>query len=165
MVASFILLGYIECIMYHAVWAPIIYYILFFVCRCNDYVKASKRLTVKQAPNILTIALKRFQVWATIFSYVFLVLLNWTRKPPKVLSYYNLRTSFKKFCHLYVIVIHEIHSNGVGSITMNSICMIYVALDNPNCCYSEESDIHCYYTESGSSKTWAWVLFFSFYIR
>ncbi|KAM6541955.1 hypothetical protein CsatB_006402 [Cannabis sativa] len=29
--------------------------------RCNDYVKASKRLTVKRAPNILTIALKRFQ--------------------------------------------------------------------------------------------------------
>ncbi|XP_048332475.2 ubiquitin carboxyl-terminal hydrolase 18 [Ziziphus jujuba] len=28
---------------------------------CNDYVKASKRLMVKQAPNILTIALKRFQ--------------------------------------------------------------------------------------------------------
>ncbi|PON61618.1 Ubiquitinyl hydrolase [Trema orientale] len=28
---------------------------------CNDYVKAWKRLTVKQAPNILTIALKRFQ--------------------------------------------------------------------------------------------------------
>ncbi|KAF3446138.1 hypothetical protein FNV43_RR11317 [Rhamnella rubrinervis] len=28
---------------------------------CNDYVKASKRLTVKLAPNILTIALKRFQ--------------------------------------------------------------------------------------------------------
>ncbi|XP_058067870.1 ubiquitin carboxyl-terminal hydrolase 18-like isoform X4 [Magnolia sinica] len=29
--------------------------------RCNDYVKAWKRLTVHQAPNILTIALKRFQ--------------------------------------------------------------------------------------------------------
>ncbi|KAJ9702865.1 hypothetical protein PVL29_004559 [Vitis rotundifolia] len=29
---------------------------------CNDYVKASKRLTVRHAPNILTIALKRFQV-------------------------------------------------------------------------------------------------------
>ncbi|KAJ6828991.1 ubiquitin carboxyl-terminal hydrolase 19-like [Iris pallida] len=28
---------------------------------CNDYVKAWKRLTVHQAPNILTIALKRFQ--------------------------------------------------------------------------------------------------------
>ncbi|XP_043709374.1 uncharacterized protein LOC122658462 isoform X2 [Telopea speciosissima] len=28
---------------------------------CNDYVKAWKRLTVRQAPNILTIALKRFQ--------------------------------------------------------------------------------------------------------
>ncbi|MED6176688.1 Ubiquitin carboxyl-terminal hydrolase 19 [Stylosanthes scabra] len=28
---------------------------------CKDYVKAWKRLTVKQAPNILTIALKRFQ--------------------------------------------------------------------------------------------------------
>lgn len=28
---------------------------------CNDYVKASKRLTIQQAPNILTIALKRFQ--------------------------------------------------------------------------------------------------------
>ncbi|XP_073002168.1 ubiquitin carboxyl-terminal hydrolase 18-like [Typha latifolia] len=28
---------------------------------CNDYVKALKRLTVHQAPNILTIALKRFQ--------------------------------------------------------------------------------------------------------
>ncbi|CAL9188898.1 unnamed protein product [Musa hybrid cultivar] len=28
---------------------------------CNDYVKACKRLTVHQAPNILTIALKRFQ--------------------------------------------------------------------------------------------------------
>ncbi|XP_065013845.1 uncharacterized protein LOC103990583 isoform X2 [Musa acuminata AAA Group] len=29
---------------------------------CNDYVKAWKRLTVNQAPNILTITLKRFQV-------------------------------------------------------------------------------------------------------
>ncbi|KAG4982343.1 hypothetical protein JHK87_027092 [Glycine soja] len=29
--------------------------------RCKDYVKAWKRLTVKCAPNILTIALKRFQ--------------------------------------------------------------------------------------------------------
>ncbi|XP_050268164.1 ubiquitin carboxyl-terminal hydrolase 18-like isoform X1 [Quercus robur] len=29
---------------------------------CNDYVKAWKRLTVKKAPNILTIALKRFQI-------------------------------------------------------------------------------------------------------
>ncbi|XVE53488.1 hypothetical protein DITRI_Ditri03aG0007100 [Diplodiscus trichospermus] len=28
---------------------------------CNDYVKASKRLTIQCAPNILTIALKRFQ--------------------------------------------------------------------------------------------------------
>lgn len=28
---------------------------------CNDYVKAWKRLTVHQAPNVLTIALKRFQ--------------------------------------------------------------------------------------------------------
>lgn len=28
---------------------------------CNDYVKACKRLTVRNAPNILTIALKRFQ--------------------------------------------------------------------------------------------------------
>ncbi|GMH11773.1 hypothetical protein Nepgr_013614 [Nepenthes gracilis] len=28
---------------------------------CNDYVKAWKRLTIRQAPNILTIALKRFQ--------------------------------------------------------------------------------------------------------
>lgn len=36
--------------------------VYFGVCRCNDYVKASKRLTIKQAPNILTIALKRFQV-------------------------------------------------------------------------------------------------------
>uniref|UniRef100_A0A2P2LAN2 USP domain-containing protein n=1 Tax=Rhizophora mucronata TaxID=61149 RepID=A0A2P2LAN2_RHIMU len=28
---------------------------------CNDYVKACKRLTIRKAPNILTIALKRFQ--------------------------------------------------------------------------------------------------------
>ncbi|KAJ4707719.1 Ubiquitin carboxyl-terminal hydrolase [Melia azedarach] len=28
---------------------------------CNDYVKAWKRLTIRRAPNILTIALKRFQ--------------------------------------------------------------------------------------------------------
>ncbi|GAV77829.1 UCH domain-containing protein/zf-MYND domain-containing protein [Cephalotus follicularis] len=28
---------------------------------CNDYVKACKRLTIRRAPNILTIALKRFQ--------------------------------------------------------------------------------------------------------
>ncbi|KAL8130662.1 hypothetical protein V2J09_019817 [Rumex salicifolius] len=28
---------------------------------CNDYVKAWKRLTIRQSPNILTIALKRFQ--------------------------------------------------------------------------------------------------------
>ncbi|KAK4486243.1 hypothetical protein RD792_008913 [Penstemon davidsonii] len=30
-------------------------------CSCNAYVKAWKRLTVRRAPNILTIALKRFQ--------------------------------------------------------------------------------------------------------
>ncbi|XP_015061472.1 ubiquitin carboxyl-terminal hydrolase 19 isoform X2 [Solanum pennellii] len=30
--------------------------------RCNDYVKAWKRLTILEAPNILTIALKRFKV-------------------------------------------------------------------------------------------------------
>ncbi|KAJ0233292.1 Ubiquitin carboxyl-terminal hydrolase 19 [Hirschfeldia incana] len=29
--------------------------------RCNDYVKACKRLSIRSAPNILTIALKRFQ--------------------------------------------------------------------------------------------------------
>ncbi|KAL3677976.1 hypothetical protein R1sor_020932 [Riccia sorocarpa] len=29
--------------------------------RCNDYVKARKRLTLHEAPNILTVALKRFQ--------------------------------------------------------------------------------------------------------
>ncbi|CAH2077350.1 unnamed protein product [Thlaspi arvense] len=29
--------------------------------RCSDYVKACKRLTIRRAPNILTIALKRFQ--------------------------------------------------------------------------------------------------------
>ncbi|KAJ6924992.1 ubiquitin carboxyl-terminal hydrolase 18-like [Populus alba x Populus x berolinensis] len=29
--------------------------------RCNDYVKAWKRLTIQRAPNVLTIALKRFQ--------------------------------------------------------------------------------------------------------
>lgn len=29
---------------------------------CNSYVKAQKRLTVHEAPNILTVALKRFQV-------------------------------------------------------------------------------------------------------
>ncbi|KAJ0260330.1 Ubiquitin carboxyl-terminal hydrolase 19 [Hirschfeldia incana] len=29
--------------------------------RCNDYVKACKRLSVRSAPNILTVALKRFQ--------------------------------------------------------------------------------------------------------
>ncbi|KAK9130209.1 hypothetical protein Sjap_010696 [Stephania japonica] len=28
---------------------------------CNDYVKARKRLTIHQAPNVLTVALKRFQ--------------------------------------------------------------------------------------------------------
>lgn len=42
------------------------------VNRCNDYVKAGKRLTVKRAPNILTIALKRFQVSAILFLYMFL---------------------------------------------------------------------------------------------
>ncbi|KAL0733881.1 hypothetical protein Bca4012_010091 [Brassica carinata] len=29
--------------------------------RCNDYVKACKRLSIRSAPNILTVALKRFQ--------------------------------------------------------------------------------------------------------
>ncbi|CAA7033355.1 unnamed protein product, partial [Microthlaspi erraticum] len=29
--------------------------------RCSDYVKACKRLTIRRAPNVLTIALKRFQ--------------------------------------------------------------------------------------------------------
>uniref|UniRef100_A0A6N2KZV0 USP domain-containing protein n=1 Tax=Salix viminalis TaxID=40686 RepID=A0A6N2KZV0_SALVM len=29
--------------------------------RCNNYVKAWKRLTIQRAPNVLTIALKRFQ--------------------------------------------------------------------------------------------------------
>ncbi|KAG8380860.1 hypothetical protein BUALT_Bualt06G0060400 [Buddleja alternifolia] len=32
-----------------------------FPCSCNAYVKAWKRLTIHRAPNILTIALKRFQ--------------------------------------------------------------------------------------------------------
>lgn len=36
--------------------------VLLLFARCKDYVKAWKRLTVKRAPNILTIALKRFQV-------------------------------------------------------------------------------------------------------
>lgn len=40
----------------------IIYFAIYFFCRCNGYVTAWKRLTVHQAPNILTIALKRFQV-------------------------------------------------------------------------------------------------------
>jgi hypothetical protein len=38
-------------------------HVLLLLGRCQDYVKAWKRLTVKCAPNILTIALKRFQVW------------------------------------------------------------------------------------------------------
>ncbi|XP_031480626.1 ubiquitin carboxyl-terminal hydrolase 18-like isoform X1 [Nymphaea colorata] len=38
---------------------------------CSAYVKAWKRLTVHQAPNILTIALKRFQV---IYTFVFLLI-------------------------------------------------------------------------------------------
>lgn len=62
MVGLLVLGGSIEFITYYAVQSPIIFYILCFVCRCNDYVKAWKRLTVKRAPNILTIALKRFQV-------------------------------------------------------------------------------------------------------
>jgi hypothetical protein len=33
--------------------------------RCNAYVKADKRLTLHEAPNVLTIALKRFQVCLT----------------------------------------------------------------------------------------------------
>ncbi|KAF5955885.1 hypothetical protein HYC85_008741, partial [Camellia sinensis] len=35
--------------------------------RCNEYVMAWKRLTVRRAPNILTIALKRFQVCDKFF--------------------------------------------------------------------------------------------------
>jgi ubiquitin C-terminal hydrolase len=41
--------------------------------RCDDYVKACKRLSIRCAPNILTIALKRFQVWAPLSSLLLLV--------------------------------------------------------------------------------------------
>lgn len=34
--------------------------------RCNAYVRARKQLTVYEAPNVLTIALKRFQCWTCL---------------------------------------------------------------------------------------------------
>ena len=46
--------------------------------RCNDYVKAWKLLTIQRAPNVLTIALKRFQVrfvymlWIPLLLFTFL---------------------------------------------------------------------------------------------
>jgi hypothetical protein len=40
--------------------------LIMFLRRCNDYVKARKHLSVNQAPNILTITLKRFQVRTVI---------------------------------------------------------------------------------------------------
>lgn len=36
--------------------------LLLFFIRCKSYEKAKKKLTILEAPNILTIALKRFQV-------------------------------------------------------------------------------------------------------
>ena len=33
--------------------------------RCKSYEKAKKKMTVSEAPNVLTIALKRFQVFVT----------------------------------------------------------------------------------------------------
>lgn len=38
--------------------------IYFNFVRCGSYEKARKKLTILEAPNVLTIALKRFQVMA-----------------------------------------------------------------------------------------------------
>lgn len=35
--------------------------LLIYLIRCKSYEKAKKKLTILEAPNILTIALKRFQ--------------------------------------------------------------------------------------------------------
>lgn len=35
---------------------------IWFCCRCMSYEKAEKQLTVIEAPNVLTIVLKRFRV-------------------------------------------------------------------------------------------------------
>lgn len=44
--------------------------------KCNDYVKAGKRFVIHEGPNVLTLALKRFQVCRNIqFYLIFLPLL------------------------------------------------------------------------------------------
>jgi len=42
---------------------------LFTFTRCNSYERAQKKLTILEAPNILTIALKRYQVPLTLLGY------------------------------------------------------------------------------------------------
>lgn len=44
-------------------------YYVYYMSRCNSYERAKKKLTVSEAPNILTIALKRFQVIIQIHFY------------------------------------------------------------------------------------------------
>lgn len=39
-----------------------------FILRCKSYEKAKKKLTVSEAPNVLTVALKRFQVFHALNS-------------------------------------------------------------------------------------------------
>lgn len=47
-----------------------------FGCRCKSYERARKKMTILEAPNVLTIALKRYQVqFNYLCSVQFLILL------------------------------------------------------------------------------------------
>ena len=66
-----ILLVFLFFLFTFAPFHPIVSFLIRCICdpisfRCNSYVKARKRLSILEAPNILTIALKRFQVFLQI---------------------------------------------------------------------------------------------------
>lgn len=61
----------------------------FMLSRCKSYENAKKKLTVSEAPNILTIALKRFQVFHALSSKI---------------RWYCFVCSFYDICYTYVAV-------------------------------------------------------------
>ncbi|KAL4182054.1 hypothetical protein AMTRI_Chr12g274090 [Amborella trichopoda] len=70
---------------------------------CNAYVNASKRLTIHQPPNILTIALKRFQVGGSYGK------LNKRVTFPEILDlgpYMSRDNCGRDIYHLYAVVVH-----------------------------------------------------------
>ncbi|XP_015890599.3 ubiquitin carboxyl-terminal hydrolase 17 isoform X1 [Ziziphus jujuba] len=74
----------------------------YYCCRCKSYQKAKKKLTVLEAPNILTIVLKRFQ--SGNFEK-----LNKSVRFPEVLnmaSYMNVTSDKSAVYNLYAVVVH-----------------------------------------------------------